>query len=40
MLGFVLELAERQNHLAEPRLREYVARLRARPAHARAQAAA
>jgi glutathione S-transferase len=41
MMGFPLELAERQGHLAaHPRLAEYVARLRARPAWARAQAAA
>ncbi len=41
MMGFPLELAERQGHLAaHPRLRDYVARLRARPAYVRAQAAA
>ena len=41
MMGFPLDLTERQGHLAvHPRLREYVARLRARPAYARAQAAA
>jgi glutathione S-transferase len=41
MMGFPLELAERQGHLAaHPRLGDYVARLRARPAYVRAQAAA
>jgi glutathione S-transferase len=41
MMGFPLDLAERQGQLAaHPRLSEYVARLRARPAYARAQAAA
>jgi len=41
MMGFPLDFAERQGHLAShPRLQEYVARLRARPAYARAQAAA
>jgi glutathione S-transferase len=41
MLGFPLDLAERQGHLAaRTRLREYVERLRGRPAWARAQAAA
>ena len=41
MMGFPLDLAERQGHLAaHPRLAAYVARLRARPAFARAQAAA
>jgi glutathione S-transferase len=41
MMGFPLELAERQGHLAtRPRLLAYVGRLRARPAYARAQAAA
>jgi len=41
MLGFPLDLAERQGHLAtRPRLLAYVERLRARPAYARAQAAA
>jgi len=41
MMGFPLDFAERQGHLAShPRLREYVARLRARPAYERARAAA
>jgi len=41
MMGFPLDFAERQGHLAShPRLQGYVARLRARPAYARAQAAA
>jgi len=41
MMGFPLDLAERQGHLAgRPRLLAYVARLRARPAYQRAQAAA
>ena len=41
MMGFPLDLAERQGHLAgRPRLLAYVARLRARPAYLRAQAAA
>lgn len=41
MMGFPLELAERQGHLAgRPRLVAYVERLRARPAYQRAQAAA
>ena len=41
MMGFPLDLAERQGHLAgRPRLLGYVERLRARPAYARAQAAA
>ncbi|MEN8158609.1 MAG: glutathione S-transferase [Myxococcota bacterium] len=41
MMGFPLELADRQGHLAEhPRLRAYVERLRARSAFARAAAAA
>lgn len=41
MMGFPLELADRQGHLeAHPRLRAYVERLRTRPAFARAQAAA
>ncbi len=41
MMGFPLDLAERQGHLAgRPRLLAYLARLRARPAYARAQAAA
>jgi glutathione S-transferase len=41
MMGFPLELAGRQGHLAErPRLLAYVERLRARPAFQRAQAAA
>jgi glutathione S-transferase len=41
MMGFALDFAERHGHLAaHPRLSEYVARLRARPAWARAQAAA
>jgi len=41
MMGFPLELAERQGHLAgHPRLVAYVERLRARPAFARALAAA
>jgi glutathione S-transferase len=41
MMGFPLDLAERQGQLAtRPRLLAYVARLRARPAYARAQAVA
>jgi len=41
MMGFPLDLAERQGHLAgRQRLLGYVERLRARPAYARAQAAA
>jgi glutathione S-transferase len=41
MMGFPLDLAERQGHLVgRPRLLAYVERLRARPAWARAQAAA
>jgi glutathione S-transferase len=41
MMGFPLDLAERQGHLASrPRLLAYVGRLRARPAYQRAQAAA
>jgi glutathione S-transferase len=41
MMGFPLEMAERQGHLAEhPRLAAYVARLRGRPAYQRALAAA
>jgi len=41
MMGFPLDLAERQGHLAgRARLLAYVARLRARPAYQRAQAAA
>jgi glutathione S-transferase len=41
MMGFPLELAGRQGYLeAHPRLRTYIERLRARPAFARAQAAA
>lgn len=41
MMGFPLELAAREGHLADhPRLVAYVERLRARPAFARAQAAA
>jgi len=41
MMGFPLDLAERQGHLAgRPRLLAYVERLRARPAYQRAQAAA
>jgi glutathione S-transferase len=41
MMGFPLDLAERQGHLAgRERLLAYVARLRARPAYLRAQAAA
>jgi glutathione S-transferase len=41
MMGFPLDLAERQGHLAaRPRLRAYVERLRARSAYQRAQAAA
>ena len=41
MMGFPLDLAKRQGHLAgRPRLLAYVARLRARPAYQRAQAAA
>jgi len=41
MLGFPLDLAERQGHLAgRPRLLAYLERLRTRPAYARAQAAA
>jgi glutathione S-transferase len=41
MMGFPLELAERQGHLAgHPRLLAYVGRLRGRPAYQRAQAAA
>jgi glutathione S-transferase len=41
MMGFPLDFAERQGYLAShPRLRDYVARLRARPAYVRAQAAA
>ena len=41
MMGFPLDLAERQGHLAgRTRLLAYLERLRARPAYARAQAAA
>ena len=41
MMGFPLDLAERQGHLAgRPQLLAYVERLRARPAYVRAQAAA
>jgi glutathione S-transferase len=41
MMGFPLDLAERQGHLASrPRLAAYVQRLRARPAYQRARAAA
>ena len=41
MMGFPLDLAERQGHLTgRARLLAYVERLRARPAYARAQAAA
>src|SRR5262245_25761053 len=41
MMGFPVELAERQGHLAgRPKLLAWVARLRARPAYRRAQAAA
>jgi len=41
MMGFPIELAERQGHLANrPRLVAWLARLRARPAYQRAQAAA
>jgi len=41
MMGFPLDLAERQGHLAgRERLLAYLARLRARPAYQRAQAAA
>ncbi len=41
MMGFPMDLAERQGHLAgRPRLLAWLARLRARPAYQRAQAAA
>jgi glutathione S-transferase len=41
MMGFPADLAERQGHLADrPRLLAWLARLRARPAYQRAQAAA
>ena len=41
MMGFPVDLAERQGHLAgRPRLLAWLARLRARPAYLRAQAAA
>ena len=41
MMGFPADLAERQGHLAgRPRLLAWLARLRARPAYQRAQAAA